>query len=202
MKIPFNNDWQFTYSFDNGFDNSQTIRIPHTVKEIPFNYANEEAYQTVCGYRKTFIYTEEMLGKRIFLCFEGAAHLSYIFINNHLVCTHACGYTAFEAELTEYLINGENEIVVKLDTRESNNIPPFGHVIDYMTYGGIYREVTLEIRENNFITNAFIKTFGDVVNCTLSFDTNLSGATICAEIYDKNNQLVGKKNRINYRQTQ
>ncbi len=193
MKIPFNNDWQFTYSFDNGFDNSQMIRIPHTVKEIPFNYVDEESYQTVCGYRKTFFYTEEMLGKRIFLCFEGAAHLAYVFINNHLVCTHACGYTAFEAELTEYLINGENEIVVKLDTRESNNLPPFGHVIDYMTYGGIYREVTLEIRENNFITNAFIKTFGDVVNCTLSFDTNLSGATICAEIYDKNNQLVGKK---------
>ena len=174
MKIPFNNDWEFTYFIDNGFADSQIIRIPHTVKEIPFNYADESTYQTVCGYRKTFLYTKDMDNKRMFLCFAGAAHLAYVFLNDHLICTHSCGYTAFEAELTEFIKDGENEIIVKLDTRETNNIPPFGHVIDYMTYGGIYREVTLEIRENNYITDVFVRTFEDVVNCSLIFDCNLS----------------------------
>ena len=193
MKIPFNNDWEFTYSIENGFADSQIIRIPHTVKEIPFNYADESTYQTVCGYRKTFLYTKDMDNKRMFLCFAGAAHLAYVFLNDHLICTHSCGYTAFEAELTEFIKDGENEIIVKLDTRETNNIPPFGHVIDYMTYGGIYREVTLEIRENNYITDVFVRTFEDVVNCSLFFDCNLSDAKITAEIYDENKQLVGSK---------
>ena len=193
MKIPFNNNWEFTYSIENGFADSQIIRIPHTVKEIPFNYADESTYQTVCGYRKTFLYTKDMDNKRMFLCFAGAAHLAYVFLNDHLICTHSCGYTAFEAELTEFIKDGENEIIVKLDTRETNNIPPFGHVIDYMTYGGIYREVTLEIRENNYITDVFVRTFEDVVNCSLIFDCNLSDAKIIAEIYDDNKQLVGSK---------
>ena len=51
----------------------------------------------------------------------------------------------------------ENEITVKLDTRESLNIPPFGFVIDYLCYGGIYREVTLQIRESGYIENILIE---------------------------------------------
>ena len=39
-----------------------------------------------------------------------------------------------------------NTLVVKVDSRESVNIPPFGFVIDYMTYGGLYREVWLDIK--------------------------------------------------------
>ena len=36
----------------------------------------------------------------------------------------------------------KNILVVKVDSREVLNIPPFGYVIDYMTYGGIYRDVS------------------------------------------------------------
>ena len=39
--------------------------------------------------------------------------------------------------------DSRNTLVVKVDSRESVNIPPFGFVIDYMTYGGLYREVWL-----------------------------------------------------------
>ncbi len=37
-------------------------------------------------------------------------------------------------------------MTVRLDSREELNIPPFGGVIDYMTYGGLYREVYLMCR--------------------------------------------------------
>lgn len=40
----------------------------------------------------------------------------------------------------------KNILVVKVDSREDLNIPPFGYVIDYMTYGGIYRDVYLDIK--------------------------------------------------------
>ena len=39
---------------------------------------------------------------------------------------------------------GENLLTVQLDTREDPTIPPFGFVIDYLTYGGLYREVWLK----------------------------------------------------------
>ena len=38
MTIPFNNDWLFTCDYDAGFDNAERIRLPHTVREISYNY--------------------------------------------------------------------------------------------------------------------------------------------------------------------
>ena len=51
-----------------------------------------------------------------------------------------------------------NLLALKLDSRESLNIPPFGFVIDYMTYGGIYRDVYLDIKNPIYIEDIFIKT--------------------------------------------
>ena len=50
-----------------------------------------------------------------------------------------------------------NEVTVVVDSRESNNIPPFGNVIDYMTFGGIYREVYLSVGEKTHISDVFVK---------------------------------------------
>ena len=72
---------------------------------------------------------------------------------------HLGGYTPFAFELTEYITDGEHVLAVVADARERNDIPPFGYVIDYLTYGGIYREVWLEETDTLFITNAQIKTY-------------------------------------------
>ena len=47
---------------------------------------------------------------------------------------------------------------MKVDSREDLNIPPFGYVIDYMTYGGIYRDVYLDIKNKDHIEDIFIRT--------------------------------------------
>ena len=44
-RIYLNNDWQFR--FDRNTEDFTQVRIPHTVKETPFNYFSEEEYQTV-----------------------------------------------------------------------------------------------------------------------------------------------------------
>ena len=41
--------------------------------------------------------------------------------------------------------------------RERPDIPPFGYQIDYLTFGGIYREVSLRIVPGTFIENIFAK---------------------------------------------
>lgn len=52
----------------------------------------------------------------------------------------------------------KNILVVKVDSREDLNIPPFGYVIDYMTYGGIYRDVYLDIKNKDHIEDIFYRT--------------------------------------------
>lgn len=158
MDIAFNNDWLFTENFDAGFDEAVSVRLPHTAKEIPYNYINCRDYQMVCGYRKIFTAPGDWQGKKLILRFDGAAHEATVFCNGERVGYHACGYTAFCVDITDLVrLGGENVIDVRLDTRESLNIPPFGFVIDYLCYGGLYREVTLEVKEPEYIKEVLIE---------------------------------------------
>ena len=163
-KIYINNDWLFAENFkeeyiygsiDEGF---QKVRIPHTTRELPFNYFSEEEYQMLCAYRKVIFAPKEWSDKRIIITFDGAAHYAEVFLNGEKIGEHYSGYTAFSLELTGKLkLSEDNILVVKLDSRENLNIPPFGNVIDYMTYGGIYRDVYLDIKEKCYIEDVFIK---------------------------------------------
>lgn len=49
-------------------------------------------------------------------------------------------------------------LCVRLDSREDLNVPPFGYVIDYMTYGGIYRDVYLEVKDQIALEDIFVHT--------------------------------------------
>ena len=172
MTIPFNNNWLFTSDYDAGFDNAETVRIPHTVREIPYNYIDCQDYQMLCGYKKSFFVPEDWQGKRILLRFDGAAHDATVYCNSKLAAHHACGYTAFTADLTEFLKFGqENTVTVRLDTRENLNIPPFGFVIDYLCYGGLYRDVELEVRNSTYIKNVLIENTG-LRDISVSIDTS------------------------------
>jgi beta-galactosidase len=44
---------------------------------------------------------------------------------------------------------------VQLDSTERSDIPPFGNEIDYLTFGGIYREVSLRVVPSLYLDNIF-----------------------------------------------
>ncbi|MCQ2981726.1 MAG: glycoside hydrolase family 2 protein, partial [Treponemataceae bacterium] len=97
-------------------------------------------------------------GKCLLLTFEGAAHAATVYVNGAELYTHRCGYTAFTVDISEALRYGEpNELAVLVDSNETLNQPPFGFVIDYMTYGGIYRDVYLEVKNAIHIADVFAK---------------------------------------------
>ena len=165
MRIDINNGWLWSPEFKDemikpvfkGEDEMEHVRIPHTVTVTPLNYFGAHVYQMVSCYRKTFDAPAEWAGKKISVTFDAVAHEAEVFINGEKVAKHSCGYTAFTVELTDHIkIGEENVIVVKCDSNETLNVPPFGFVIDYMTYGGIYREVHLDVREKNYIRDVFV----------------------------------------------
>ena len=191
------NDWEFTEKwteeFASGSGDAETVRLPHTVKEIPLHYADHESYQMVCGYRKKLELGDALAGKRLFLQFDGAAHIATVYLNGKEVAHHRCGYTAFRADITEAAVpGGENLLTVKLDTTENPEVPPFGFVIDYLTYGGLYREVWLDVREKTYIEDLYITT-PDLT--TLKIRPNLVGAKNClvlVELLKGERQLLRK----------
>ena len=170
MRIPFNNSWIFNGAFED-LPAGETVRIPHTVTVTPYDYFDESVYQKISGYQKEFEYPAEADGKRIFIVFNGIAHQATVYVNGVEVASHNCGYTAFEAEITDVIRKDSgNTVKVRVDSNETLNIPPFGFVIDYMTYGGIYREVYLDIRPDNYISDVFVKAGADgVLDAAVTF---------------------------------
>lgn len=161
-----NDDWLFTEQFEDSLvapeypeNMLQPVRLPHTCKETPFHYFDESLYQMVSGYRRHLLIPKDWQGKQILLTFEGAAHDSTVFCNGKKVGEHHCGYTAFTVDLTDSVLYGQDNLLcVRLDSRENLNVPPFGYVIDYMTYGGIYRDVRLEVKEKVSLSDIFVHT--------------------------------------------
>ena len=165
-RLYLNDDWLFTEQFEDSLvapeypeNTLQPVRLPHTCKETPFHYFDESLYQMVSGYRRHLLIPKDWQGKRILLTFEGAAHDSTVFCNGKKVGEHHCGYTAFTVDLTDNVLYGQDNLLcVRLDSRENLNVPPFGYVIDYMTYGGIYRDVRLEVKEKVSLSDIFVHT--------------------------------------------
>ncbi len=164
-RIYWNRDWKFTTKYCEELSEKdyngelECVCLPHTVAETPFHYFDESIYQMVSGYRKTFVPEEDWRDKQILLTIEAAGHQAEVYLNGNKMTEHFGGYTAFSVDLAPQLLFGEeNVLVVKVDSRESINVPPFGKVIDYMTYGGLYREVYLDVLDKTCIEDVFVKT--------------------------------------------
>ncbi|MBQ4271814.1 MAG: glycoside hydrolase family 2 protein [Clostridiales bacterium] len=198
MRIDINNGWLWSPEFSEDMvkpyfedeDKMERVRIPHAVSLTPFSCFDEKIYQKLSCYRKTIDVPSEWEGKKVYITFDAVAHDAKVFVNGDQVAEHSCGYTAFTADLTSHLKYGEsNVIAVRCDSREDLNIPPFGFVIDYMTYGGIYREVRLDIREKDHIKDVFASAGMDG---NVHIRTEIEGeGGLCAKITDlKNGDVI------------
>src|SRR5436853_1769507 len=165
LVLPMNRKWRYSRSVvegghDKNFDDSKfdAVVIPHTNIPLPWHGFDEKTYEFVSLYRRRFKVPAEVRGKRVFVDFEGVMTASTVWINGTRLGEYKCGYTPFSFDLTPHVdFDGENVLVVDVDSSERPDIPPFGYEIDYLTFGGIYREVSLRVVPSIFIENVFAK---------------------------------------------
>jgi beta-galactosidase len=163
--LPMNRNWRYSRSLVEAghakdFDDAEFERIviPHTNVRLPWHGFDEKTYEFVSLYRRRFKLPTEARGKRVFVDFEGVMTASTVWINGVRLGEYKGGYTPFSFELTSHLdFDGENLLAVDVDSTERPDIPPFGYEIDYLTFGGIYREVSLRIVPATFIENIFLR---------------------------------------------
>jgi beta-galactosidase len=166
--FPISRNWRYNRAFVEGahareFDDSsfERVVIPHTNVRLPWHSFDEKQYEFVSIYRRHFRLPAEARGKRVFVDFEGVMTASTVWINGVRLGEYKGGYTPFSFDLTPHVnFDGENVLAVDVDSTERPDIPPFGYQIDYLTFGGIYREVWLRIVPTTFIENIFAKTKG------------------------------------------
>lgn len=159
-KIALQNDWYFSSKHKAGMESDYSlegmvpVQLPHTNVELPYHYFSESAFQTISCYKKIFKSPELSENQILRIKFDGVMACAKVYLNNVYLGEHLGGYTPFSFEIQNIVKeNEDNLLAVVVDSTERPDVPPFGGVIDYLTYGGIYREVYLEIFEPLFIDN-------------------------------------------------
>ena len=125
MKQSLNFSWKFVPDFQNAYlnhmpEDSQIINIPHTAKEVPYNYFPGESYQMICTYEKVFDVDNFNKDRRYFIRFEGYMVSATIYFNGVNLGFKASAYIPVELEVSEYIQEKDNRLLVILDTREDS----------------------------------------------------------------------------------
>jgi len=163
MIFQVNDGWQFVEDFSKRYIKDPSliqgirVRIPHTFKLLSLNYFDEKSYQKVGTYYKKLLINKSYKDKYIALHFDAVMTKASVYVNGELLQVHEGGYLPFDVDISNRVNFGEeNDIIVVVDSRELAEIPPYGHVIDYLTYSGIYREVTLLIYNKEHVNHVRI----------------------------------------------
>lgn len=98
----------------------------------------------------TEINIDSLENKTAVIYFGCAFHTAYIYINGIPAGTHkGSGYTPFEFDITKFLTDGNNTIVVTVDNYKNSNMLP--HMLDYdwADDGGLTRNVNITLFDNS-----------------------------------------------------
>lgn len=146
-KICINDGWMFLekeYSRQN-LEVSEGDYEPVTLPHDYLIYDVKNLYRDSIGwYKRKLVYVPDELERVLF--FEGVYMDSEVFINGTSAGTWKYGYSSFEVNITPYLVEGENEILVRVVHQSPNS--------RWYSGAGIYRSVYLIERESTHIASS------------------------------------------------
>ena len=150
--ILWNKDWNFK---EKNATSSASVSIPHTVAIEPLHVAHNVQGEFI--YEKHFSAPIIQNGERVLLKFEAVMMNCKVFVNDTLLKRHFGGYLPFVVDITDAVRpDKENIVRIEVDNRDDKNTPPGKPTddLDFLYYGGIYRNVYLEIVPAVYLTDA------------------------------------------------
>ncbi|HIZ02556.1 MAG TPA: glycoside hydrolase family 2 protein [Candidatus Bacteroides merdipullorum] len=155
---PLNRGWTFHHGFQ-PVGEVQTVDLPHTWNKGDAMYGTADYYRGLCRYARPLAVPARWAGKRIFLRVEAAQTVADVFVDRRFVMQHRGGYTAFVAELTDFLQPGqESELAIYVNNAASFDIAPICG--DFTQPGGLYRGVELLVTDEVCIAPDFYASSG------------------------------------------
>ena len=120
------------------FDKSPKMRIPGD-----WNTQDERLffYEGTVWFKKSF-QAVPMQECRTLLYFGAVNYHCHVWVNGKKAGEHIGGFTPFNFDISDLLIEGENTVIVKVDNkRHAEDVPT--QIFDWWNYGGITRDVML-----------------------------------------------------------
>jgi len=129
------------------FDKSPVLHVPGdwNTQDPKFYY-----YEETIWYRKKFNAPELQDGQRVFLYFGAVNYRADVYLNSKKLGTHVGGFTPFYFEITDFLKESDNSLVVRVDNKRLKKGVPTVNT-DWWNYGGITRDMKLLVLPSTFI---------------------------------------------------
>lgn len=146
QNILFNDGWQFCLC-DIGTELPALPDRHWYDVELPHDWLindTSKLYETGEGwYRRSLTCSAEQLSGRVLLNFDGVYMNSTLFVNGKEVGSWTYGYSAFEHDITDFLHEGENELLLRVSHQSPNT--------RWYSGAGIFRDVMLKLRPAAYI---------------------------------------------------
>lgn len=150
-------------------------------------------YNPVGSYVKYFRLPEAMMGKPVFISFQGVESALAVWLNGTFIGYSEDSFTPAEFDLSKAIIQGENKLAVQVFQYSSGS---WLEDQDFWRFSGIFRDVYLYTIPQVHVEDVFIKTLFEENNfsrSTLWVEMKLhSGKTaqIMGELYDHGSKVA------------
>lgn len=120
------------------FDKSDVMQIPSD-----WNTKDERLffYEGTVWFKKSF-QAVPMTDCKTLLYFGAVNYDCHVYVNGKKAGHHIGGFTAFNYDISDLLVEGENTVIVKVDNKRHADAVPT-QIFDWWNYGGITRDVKL-----------------------------------------------------------
>ncbi|KKI92387.1 glycoside hydrolase family 2 [Bacillus sp. SA1-12] len=195
--LNLNGEWDFQFDdqnigleekwFKKGKEYKQKINVPFAY-QTKLSGIHDPAFHDWVWYRREFEIPDSMLGKRIIMHFGAVDYRAMVFINGNLVGSHEGGHTAFSFDITNYLIEGKQSVVVRVEDPSRDETIPRGKqywieksaAIWYTRTTGIWQTVWLEAVDKTHINK--VRFTPDIDNGDITIDLEVSGEYINKDV--------------------
>ncbi len=161
-EILFNDNWVFEMPEQTPV----TVTVPHTWNGLDGQDGGDDYKRLPCKYTKTFQKPEMKAGESCIIVFRGVNSETDVSLNGKRLCRHEGGYSTFIVDLTDDL-QEKNVLEVVVDNTPNEKVYP--QKADFTFYGGIYRDVTLEVLPKNHFA------YGDYAAPALKITPTVNG---------------------------
>ncbi len=136
-------DWRFKKNFEKPSKHFPSrwegVTLPHTWNVLDGQDGGNDYFRGKCVYAVRI--PRQKTDGRVWLEIEAASLVAEVYLNGQKVAEHAGGYSAFRADVTDYLAKRKNLLCILVDNENREDVYP--QMADFTFFGGLYRGVNL-----------------------------------------------------------
>jgi beta-galactosidase len=178
------------------------LNLPHSWNSLDATDNDPGYRRSASWYKKNLVITNIDAQKLYKLYFEGSNITTKVYVNGAEVGGHIGGYIGFTLDISKFIKEGSNEVLVRVDNSYNIEVIP-SQKSDFIIYGGITRDVWLLSMSKNNIDKIQIstpqvseKSASLNILATVKDSDNLNGLSYLAQLANPKGKIVASQKGV------